>query len=126
MSDTTPVAKATPFLVLSGRTYDFLKLVAQIILPGIGALYFALAAIWGLPNAEEVVGTITAVDVFLGLFLGASSQAYNASDSKYDGTIDVEYREDGTKAASLNLSEIEDPADIDQKSEVTFKVRQIQ
>ena len=59
----------SPSLLLSNKVYNWLKFVAQILLPGVGALYFALAQIWGLLAAEEVVGTITAVDVFLGLFL---------------------------------------------------------
>jgi hypothetical protein len=61
---------------LSNRAYDILKWIAQILLPAIGTLYFALARIWGLPLAEEIVGTITAVDAFLGVLLGISSANY--------------------------------------------------
>ena len=57
--------------------YDFLKKVAQIYLPAVGALYFALAKYWGFPYAEEIVGTITAVDAFLGVILGISTYKYN-------------------------------------------------
>jgi len=60
----------------SKNTYDFLKWVAQFLLPAVGTLYFALANIWNLPNGEQVVGTITAVDAFLGVLLGISSNAY--------------------------------------------------
>lgn len=62
---------------MSNRTYDILKWIALIFLPAIGTLYFALAGIWGLPYAEEVVGTITAIDTFLGCLLGVSSATYN-------------------------------------------------
>ncbi len=62
---------------MSNRTYDVLKFVAQIILPALGTLYFALARIWGLPLGEEIVGTITAVDAFLGAVLGISTMEYN-------------------------------------------------
>lgn len=61
---------------MSNRTYDILKFIAQIILPALGTLYFALARIWGLPLGEEIVGTITAVDAFLGAILGISSARY--------------------------------------------------
>jgi hypothetical protein len=61
---------------LSNKAYDILKWIAQILLPAIGTLYFALARIWGLPLAEEIVGTITAVDAFLGVLLGISSANY--------------------------------------------------
>ena len=66
---------------MTNHTYDILKWIALIFLPAIGTLYFALARIWGLPFGEEVVGTITAVDAFLGALLGISSAAYNAYNS---------------------------------------------
>lgn len=62
--------------MMKNKTYDILKYAAQIILPALGTLYFALAQIWGLPYGEEVVGTITAIDAFLGAILGISSAAY--------------------------------------------------
>lgn len=61
---------------MSNRTYDTLKIVAQIVLPALGTLYFALAGIWGLPYGEQIVGTITAVDTFLGAVLKISSDRY--------------------------------------------------
>lgn len=63
--------------VMSNKVYDVLKYIAQIVLPAVGTLYFALASIWGLPYGEEVVGTITAVDAFLGALLMISSANYN-------------------------------------------------
>ena len=62
---------------MSNRTYDTLKYIAQVCLPAIGTLYFALSSIWGLPYGEEIVGTITAVDAFLGAVLMISSANYN-------------------------------------------------
>ena len=61
---------------MSDKTYDILKYIAQIVLPAIGTLYFALANIWGFPYAEQIVGTITAVDAFLGVLLKISSDRY--------------------------------------------------
>lgn len=60
----------------SDKVYNVLKWVAQILLPALATLYFALANIWGLPYAEEIVGTITAIDAFLGVILGISSKQY--------------------------------------------------
>lgn len=62
---------------MSNKVYDILKWIAQILLPALGTLYFALAGIWGLPFAEEIVGTIMAIDTFLGVILGISSKRYN-------------------------------------------------
>lgn len=64
-------------MVLNNKTYNILKWIAMILLPACGTLYFALAGIWGLPYGEQVVGTITAVDTFLGVILGLSSTQYN-------------------------------------------------
>ncbi len=63
--------------MMTNKTYDILKWVAQYGLPAIGTLYFALAGIWNLPYGEEIVGTITAFDAFLGVLLGISTAQYN-------------------------------------------------
>lgn len=62
---------------MSNKTYNILKWIAMIVLPGLGTLYFALAGIWSLPYGEEIVGTITAIDTFLGALLGVSTAKYN-------------------------------------------------
>lgn len=62
--------------MLSNKTYDILKWIALYLLPALGTLYFALAGIWGFPFGEQVVGTITALDTFLGVVLGISSAKY--------------------------------------------------
>lgn len=61
---------------LSNKVYDALKWIAQILLPALGTLYFALAGIWGFPYAEQIIGTITAIDTFLGVLLGISTMQY--------------------------------------------------
>lgn len=62
---------------MNNKVYDILKWIAMYLLPALGTLYFALASIWGLPYGEQVVGTITAIDTFLGVILGISSVKYN-------------------------------------------------
>ena len=62
---------------LSDKMYDVLKYIAQIALPALGAFYFALSQIWGLPYGEQIVGTIAAVDTLLGVLLGISTYQYN-------------------------------------------------
>lgn len=67
---------------LSNRVYDILKWIAMYVLPALGTLYFALAGIWDLPYGEAVVGTITAVDTFLGVVLGISGVQYQKDNTK--------------------------------------------
>ena len=62
---------------MSNKLYDALKWVAMYFLPALGTLYFALAGIWNFPYGEQVVGSITAVDTFLGVILGISTAQYN-------------------------------------------------
>ena len=95
--------------LLSNSAYNAMKHTAQIGLPALGTLYFTLSQIWGLPASEEIVGTIVAVDAFLGILLGYSTKTYNESEAKYDGEVtlspgeEVETTEMGTsfKTASL-------------------------
>lgn len=62
---------------MSNKVYDILKWVALILLPAVGALYFGLSQIWGFPYGEEIVGTISIIDTFLGALLGISTMNYN-------------------------------------------------
>lgn len=71
---------------MNNKTYDKLKYIAQIVLPSLGTLYFALSQIWKLPYGEQIVGTITAVDAFLGALLKLSSTNYYKKGDDKNGT----------------------------------------
>ena len=62
---------------MSNKLYDILKWIALYLLPALGTLYFTLSGIWGFPYGEQIVGTITALDTFLGVILGISKASYN-------------------------------------------------
>lgn len=97
------------------KTYDILKYITQYVLPAIGTLYFALCSIWGFPYGEQVVGTITAVDAFLGVVLGISSQQY-----KGDGTMKIDTSNEAKDIYRLELND--DVENLKNKKNVTFKV----
>lgn len=105
--------------LISNELYDRLKWVAQIGLPAFGALYFALAPLWVLPNPDKVVGTVVAVDTFLGIVLGLATKNYNASDAPVDGVMAITTNGDG-KLFQLQLHS--DPEELEQKDTVVFKV----
>ena len=105
---------------MSNKTYDFLKFLVQMALPAFGTLYFTLASIWGLPAAEQVVGTVVALSTFFGVVLQLSKKSYNASEGQYDGALNISEREDGVKVYSLNLNQ--DASLLDAKKNVKFKV----
>lgn len=67
---------------MKNKTYDILKWVSLVVLPATATLYLALSGIWGLPYGEQIVGTITAIDTFLGALLGISSINYAKKEDK--------------------------------------------
>ena len=101
-------------MTLNNKVYDALKFIAMILLPAIGTLYFALAGIWGLPYAEQVVGTITAIDTFLGAILGISSSGF-----KGDGEITI----NGDIISGLKLNDT--AQDISKKKTITISVSNV-
>ena len=60
---------------LSDRTYDILKAIYEILVL-LAAFYVDIADIWNLPYGEQIVGTITAIDTFMGVLLKLSSNEY--------------------------------------------------
>ena len=62
---------------MTNKVYDILKWIAQVVLPAFATWYAAVASIWNLGYVTEVVGTITAIDTFLGIVLGVSSAQYS-------------------------------------------------
>lgn len=66
---------------LNNKVYDVLKWVAIIVLPALGTFYFAIAGLWGFPYAEQIVGTLTAVETLIGALLGISTASYNKSQN---------------------------------------------
>lgn len=107
-------------ILITGKTYDALKYLAQIVLPAIATLYFTLAGLWGLPSAEAVVGTIVAVDTFLGVVLQLSSIAYGKSEDRFDGSINVLETSD---KKTINLDLKGDPEEeLVNKDQLVFKV----
>lgn len=79
---------------LKNETYDCLKFIAQILLPALGTLWYAIASIWSLPLAQEILGTITAIDCFLGAILGISTMNYNKDKDPEEQIEDILRKED--------------------------------
>lgn len=107
--------------LLSNRSYDALHFVALILLPALGTLYFGLSQLWGLPKAEEVVGTVVLLEIFFGALLKISNRSYEASGAKYAGIMNVVEDPTGNKSVSIEVDE--DPYHIDRNNEVVFKVK---
>jgi hypothetical protein len=71
-------------MVLKNRTYDILKNIALYVLPALATLILTLGGIWGIPYAEAIAATITAIDTFLGAILKISSNEYQKAQKGAD------------------------------------------
>lgn len=98
--------------------YEKLRFLAQVVLPILGTLYFALAGILNLPAVETVIGIIMVIDAVLGVVLYISNKQHNT-----DGVIEVFQSVSGKKTYTLNLNG--DPEDIDKQDEIVFKVKKL-
>lgn len=90
----------------------------QIFLPATGSLYFSLSSIWGLPFGEQVVGSIMALVLFLGMLLQVSSAQYKNSNERFSGEIEIDDEKE-TSVLKMDSSALLD------KEEVTLKVNKI-
>lgn len=100
---------------IPSKYYDILKEIAQVVLPALGTLYFALSTIWGFPYGEQVVGTITAIDAFLGACLHLSTKAYTG-----DGTLYVDTTDQKTDKYHLDFTT--DLDEVNDKKTVVLRV----
>jgi len=76
---------------LSDEQYDVLRRFVELVIPGLGALYAAVALLWGWGYIAEVAGTATAVTVFGGVVLKFARQGYEPPkeipEGGYDGKV---------------------------------------
>jgi hypothetical protein len=107
-------------MLLSNKVYDTLKWIAQYLLPATGTLYFALAAIWGLPYGEQIVGTISALTIFLGVILGISSITYIKSGADTDGTLQIDEQNSEKDIYRLQLNSALE--NLSEKKKITLLV----
>lgn len=72
--------------MLSNKWYDILKFFCTIFCPALGTFIFAISKIWGFPPyAENIVGTISAIAMFIGALIGISTVQYNKENRPPDG-----------------------------------------
>lgn len=62
---------------ISNETYDFLRAIADLILPALGVLYLALAELWGFPYGDKINNTIICVVAFLDVVLKVLKRKYD-------------------------------------------------
>ena len=109
-------------MLLTDKLYNKMKWIAQFVLPATGTLYFALASIWGLPYGEQVIGTLTAIDIFLGVILGISTQTYRkTAASATDGQLLIDTNDPTKDIYRLELGD--NLTKLGEKRIVTLEVK---
>lgn len=106
--------------VLTGKSYNALKFIVTLLLPGFGTLYFTLATIWHLQFGEEVVGTVAALALFLGIGLKWFEQNYDKSDAQFDGALKETLDDEGNPTPYLEFKKELD--DLSNQDTVKLKV----
>lgn len=116
MSESYPQPSPVSKPLLSNRGYNLLKWLSAFVLPALSVLYVSLGQMWDFPKIEEVVGSITAVNTFLGGLLAYSTKSYNQSDSRFDGEFEI--REGQNPRLVMN----EDPESFEPNRNLSIRI----
>ena len=108
---------------LNDKVYNFLKWMVVIALPATGTAYLSLSQVVGLPNAAEVVGTITVIDTFLGTLVGISSYNYSKTTENHAGVIAHAGDNVDTGMPNLQMTVQKDPRELVEKKRVVFEIQ---
>lgn len=124
MGDAVSESDEVTGLQLSNNTYNNFKFIVQIVLPALAVLYASLSEFWGFPKVQEVVGTISAVALFLGVILRISSSSY--AKAPRQGTPDGEFvisRDTEGNPTAIRLELESDPAEFVGRQSIVFRAR---
>lgn len=66
---------------MNNKMYDILKWLVLIALPALSTFVFALSSLWGF-DAAIIIGSIAALETFLGSLIGVSTYQYNKNLDK--------------------------------------------
>lgn len=69
---------------MSNKTYDIIKKIALLIAPAV-VFMTALVDIWGIPYGSQIVATLAALDVFVGVAVEILAANYKKNQEKKDG-----------------------------------------
>lgn len=64
--------------IMSNTTYDFMKMIVQVILPAAATFYLGIDKLWLLGYANEIVTTIMTIDAFLGILMDLNKNQFTA------------------------------------------------
>jgi Putative phage holin Dp-1 len=110
-------------VTIPSTIYDKLKSFVQVVGPALITFYLFAGHAYGWSNVEVNAGVATSFLVAVGVAVTWLSANFKKSDARFDGVIEVtEDPNTGLKNASLILKNYENPADVVNQKEATFKV----
>ena len=107
-------------MLFNNKIYDILKWIVLYLLPAIGTLFFSISQIWGISHAEQILGTISSVTIFLSMIIGLSSSTYKKNGSGTDGVMLVDTSNPDKDVYLLKLNNEVD--NLSKKDIISFKV----
>lgn len=111
-------------VLFPNKMYDSLKIIALVVLPVLGVLYYVLSKIGHLPSVNTVLGCIFVANAILGIVLHWSAKGYARSDVRFDGQMDVHELGD-KKVVQMAFKDENQLETLTDKKEVRFKVNQL-
>lgn len=107
-------------MLINDKVYNIIKWIIVYLLPALGTLYFSVSQLWGIPHAEQILGTISSVTIFLSMLLGISGSSYKKNGSGTDGTMLVDTSNPDKDVYLLQLNN--EAMNLAEKDIITFKV----
>lgn len=112
-------------VLFTNSLYNKLKFVALVFLPALATLCLTIGGIWDIEYTGQVVGSITAVDTFLGVVLKISTKKYYKKGTNFDGEVIVTPEDGGNKVTMAFNGPPEDLVDEPGKHTLEFQVRRM-
>lgn len=120
----------TPFL--SAFTYERFRDLVEVAIPGLAVLYVSLAGWWDLPKPNEVSGSLSAIALFLGLFIKLNRSRNNkveevkaeiAQQQKIDGQVgELVLGANNDQEGFVTLRLDKEPAELAGQDEIRLNV----
>jgi hypothetical protein len=103
--------------------YTIIKNLAQYVMPALAVLDVSLAAIWGLPYTTQILATISAITLFLGVIQGLFERSNAARGKQYDGALVID-KTDSTKD-TYSLEVTTPLSELGKKMHIVLKVENL-
>lgn len=82
-------------MTLPNRVYDLLKWLCLLVLPALSTFVAVVFPLWGIPYADEIAQTITALATLIGACIGVSCMNYKGEPMERPDETEADNDEEG-------------------------------